>query len=262
MTDILDEAAQSAVETDTTDTISPQVEEQGNQAQTEQGETPEVNVDDFPTDVAEQRKAFQEQRLEIKRLKEERETKVEPNRPSAFAAFRPQSPQAGVVNIQQFTDPNTGDINLDAYNAAVLSRAESVATQKATQAVTEQLDEANARSKYPDLFKDADIEREIADRWLAAKVRGEEVTVVQVADQVNKRFSKAVSNAEKAGMERALTEVTPKEAAALAVTGQTRQSRQSGSDAEHAKLVNESRMGGLKGENAVAARLAGIPWKS
>ncbi len=242
------------------------MEEQVNQAPTvteDQKVAPEVDVTDFPTDVEEQRKAFQAQRLEIKRLKEEKELLAQVEGPSAFEQFRPRASQ-GVqsVNIQEFTDPNTGEINMDAFNATVLQRAESVATSKAQQAVAEQLDEANAKTKYPDLFKDKDIEQEIADRWFASKMRGEDKTITQIAETVNKRFTKAVSEAEKIGAERALTEVSPKEAAALAITGQNQANRQSISDTEHEKLVNLTRRGGSTGEDAVAARLAGIPWKS
>ena len=257
---------QKAVET-TTQTESPQVEAQTTEEQTPKGQaTPEEVPDEIPANEQERRRAFQEQRLEIKRLKEESRARQQSE--SAFAPFRaaPAVDQSA-VNVQTYTDPLTGETNWAAYDQAVnarIQRAEQLATM-ANQTVEEKLDERDARQKYPDLFADPEVEQEIADRWFASKMRGETYSVSEIADRVAKRFAKAVSKAEKSGAEKALEQVSPKEQAALSVQSQTSApNRQAQSDEEYEKLRLQSRGGRLASDTdstmAIAYRMKNIPW--
>jgi len=248
----------------TAQTSPPQVEAPLTEEQTSQ-ETDSQVTDELPVDVEEQRRAFQEQRLEIKRLKEENEARAKSE--SAFKVFRPQAPQAqsNPIRVEDFKDPYTGELDLDRYNGAVnnaLLNAKQGARYEAQQAVEERLDEDKARTKYPELFADAETEQEIADRWFAARMRGENPTVSDIAGRVAKRFTTAVSKAEKIGAEKILEEVSPKEQASLAAEGGTSySSRNQISDDEFERLKRQSRGRDSSAEEAIAKRLKGIPYE-
>lgn len=252
----------------TAQTGSPQVEETPTESQTPKDNASPAGVpDDLPDDEHERRRAFQEQRQEIKRLKEE--SLLRQRSESAFAPFRQQvAPTANLatnVRVDDYTDPLTGEINRPAYNAAVEAVAARQAAVMAQQSVQDQLDEYSARQTYPELFKDPDLEQEIADRWFASKMRGESQSVSEIAERVAKRFAKAVSKAEKLGAEKALEQVAPKEQAALSAQSQSASSsRRSLSDEEFEKLKLASRGGRLSSDTestmAVAARMRNIPW--
>jgi hypothetical protein len=260
-------AEEKVVETETTQVAPPTTEEPTTEVQTEvkesddQGSVIEESVD-VPEDVEEQRRAFQEQRQEIKRLKSEIQNRNKGE--SAFSAFRQQTPPVGqvnAVNIQDFQDPITGETNWQAYNQQVntaLSQVRQSATYEAQQAVREEIDEQNARNKHPELFSDPEVEQEIADRWIAAKIRGENPTVTDIADRISKRFGKTISKAEKIGAEKILNEVSEKEQASLTVSGQTSQPAQQAASAEQlAELSTKTRYGD---DDAIAARMSKIPW--
>jgi hypothetical protein len=264
-------AEEKAVETDTTQTSSPQVEESITEAETTQEEVVDQSsssesTDDLPGGsenwAAEQRRAFQEQRQEIKRLKEQVSTREESE--SAFKSFRPQTPPTGQLNVprvENYQDPYTGETNWTAYNQAVAQREQNVLQQarfEAQQTTQDVIDENNARNRYPELFKDRETEQEIADKWFAAKMRGENPTITQIADRVAKRYGKAVSKAEKIGADKALTEVSEKEQAGLIASGQTSTgSVQAASSEELADLSYKTRRGDY---DAITTRISKIPW--
>ncbi len=260
-------AAEKVVETETTQTNSPQVKEETTTPQTtsetsgDQGVAVE-NTDEFPTDVEEQRRAFQEQRQEIKRLKEEKEARTKGE--SAFNAFRAQTPpvsQISPVNIEDYTDPITGQVNTAAYNFAVnnaIAQGNQMASFQAKQTAQELIDENNARSKYPEVMNNAESEREVADLWLAAKLRGENPSVSDIAARIAKRDGKTISKAEKIGAEKILNEVSEKEQAGLNAEGQTSAlGRQATSQEELNNLRVQTRFGKA---DAIAARVSKIPW--
>lgn len=259
-------AEEKVVETDTTQTTPPVVEE----APTEPQTTPEAPVDqsaavektdDFPEDAAEQRRAFQEQRLEIKRLKTEKEARSKGE--SAFNAFRQQVPPSPVnpVNIQDYTDPVTGETNLGAYNQAVngaIAKTQEVASFQAKQTAEDLIDENNARTKFPEVMDNSETEREVADLWLAAKLRGENPLVSEIASRIAKREGKTASKAEKIGAEKILTEVSEKEQASLSAVGQTSApTRQVASQEELESQRVQTRYGN---DEAITARVSKIPW--
>ncbi len=239
----------------------PSTEEQTNQ----EAKTDSQVTEDLPVDAEEQRRAFQEQRLEIKRLKEENAARAKSE--SAFDVFRPKAvPQApnAPIRVEDFKDPYTGELDLDRYNAAVndtLQRVQQNARFEAQQTTNDTLDENKARTTYPELFADPETEQEIADRWFAAKMRGENPSVSDIASRVAKRFGSAVSKAEKIGAEKILEEVSPKEQAALAAEGGTSfTSRSQISNDEFETLRKQSRGTGSSAEDAIAQRLKGIPY--
>jgi hypothetical protein len=260
------QAEQKAVETDTTQVESPTTESPITGDKTDvvvsgdQGTTTESS-DDFPKDVEEQRRAFQEQRLEIKRLKEERES----NQPkeSAFDMFRAQTPvnPTGPIRIESYQDPITGETNWQQYNAAQQQREQQMLQQarfEASQEVDERMDEREARSKFPDLFNDKITEKQIASRWFYEKAQGHNVSISDIAGEFARNFKQAVSKAEKIGAERALNEVSEKEQAGLVASTQTSSpAKQAATASDQEDLVYRTRKGD---ESAIAARISKIPW--
>lgn len=245
-------AVESEVEP-TTQTNSPQVEVPSTEEQTAPilaDQPVEEQVTDVKEDAPTDPREFQ-----VKRLSEENR-RLKAERVNAFDAFRPQ-PVQGQVDVRQYTD-EFGNTNWNAYQQAINANAQQVATTQAQQTVAEMLDEQNARTNFKELFADPDIEQEIADRWVAAKLRGENATISDIAEKVNKRFSKDVSKAEKRGAEKALQEVSVKEQAGLSAPGQTSQgARQLQSDEEYEQLSQATRVGN---QDAIVARLKNIPW--
>jgi len=262
------QAEEKEVEVETTQVPSPDTKDSTTGDQTtakESGDQGSVAEDesDLPVDEMERRRAFQEQRQEIKRLREE--VAARGPRESAFNAFRAQTPPVGQTvapRIENYTNPVTGETDYAAYNQAVNQVITQQASQNAAyiaqQTTKELLDENNARQKHPELFADQETEQEIADRWLAAKMRGENPSISEIADRVAKRFKRAISSAEKVGAEKILTEVSEKEKAGLSASSQTAQpARQQASQEDLERLQTQTRRGD---DDAIAARISRIPW--
>lgn len=242
------EVVQSVVETETTQVDSPTTEEE-TISQTAQEDVA------LPDEAEEQRKAFQEQRLEIKRLKEEMGARKQSE--SAFQVFKPK-PQLTSFSSDQFIDPTTGEINLQALTAAQEVHITNKVRAEMDQKLEESKDEDNARRQHPDLFADPDIEQEIADRWFAAKMRGENVTVTDIAGKVSKRFQSALTKAEKSGAEKALQDIAPKEKVALTATGQSgSQAQRQQSQVDDEATIQAVRFGS---DDALAQAMSKIPW--
>lgn len=257
-------AEENVVETDTTQTSSPQVESPITEGKTVQGETVQPPVVEDAKDPAmneEQRRAFQEMRQENKRLKEKMEAR--PTGESAFNQFRVTTPPASQapVDVQQFTDQLTGETNWYGYNQAQQQREQQIIQQakfEAQQTTQELLDENNARQKFPALFADPEVEQDIADKWLAAKLRGQNASITQIADGFARKLKQTASKAEKVGAERILNEVSDKENAGLTAQGQSSQGAKLAISQENSdKLRLNTRQGSL---DAVTARISQIPW--
>ncbi len=256
-------AAESEVEK-TTQTSSPQVEVAETQQETQQEAQPNNVESELPNTEEEKRRAFQEQRLKIKQLEEETErlrseTEARGRNESAFDSFRtPTQPGGNQVDINQFANPVTGEVNWNAYNQALNASAQQVAANQASQTVREQLDEYQAKSKYPEVFKDKALEKEVAALYLFERLNGRTVSVEELAGQVAKRVSKTLEKAAQQGAEQALTELSPKEQASLAVTGTTSApSRTAQSADEQEALRQKVRHGGEEGLDAIAKLMAG-----
>lgn len=250
-------AEESAVETTTQDS-SPQSEVQPTEAQTPTEQATQEEVSDVAKQSDEERREFQIKRLaeENRKLKEEREARAAHE--SAFNAFRPtQVSQAG-VQIENYQDPVTGEVNWQAYNQAVNYATQQTAQVAAQAATQDLLDEQNARTKHPELFTDPDVEQEIADRWMAAKLRGENKSISAIADSVAKKYGKVSTQTEKTVREQVLEEVTEKEQAALSAPAQTSApARQAAAQSDLEGLRVATRFGD---EGARTARMKSIPW--
>jgi len=193
---------EKAVETETTQTSSPQVESPITGDETIQGEdnvqVPVVEEADVTESMTEeQRRAFQDQRLENKRLREELETK--PKEDSAFNVFRAQTPPASFspVRVENFIDPITGETNWQGYNQAQQDREQQIiqgARVEAQSTVQELIDEERARTKYPELMNDPVTEKQIASRWLYEKVQGNNVSISDIAGEFARWNSKSISS--------------------------------------------------------------------
>ena len=255
-------AVEQAVETDTTQTSSPEVESPITGDETVQGEavvqTPVVEESEPANMTEEQRRAFQEMRQENKRLKEERESRP---RESAFDSFRAQAPvNLAPVSPQNFTD-EYGQTNWQAYNQAQATREQALLSQAKNEArseIQEVLDEREARTKFPELMSNPVTEEQIAAKWLYEKVQGRNVSVLEIAEQFSRNFKQAVSKAEKIGAERVLNEVSEKEKAGLTATGQSSQGANRAASQEDAYKLS---VGTRRGESdAITARISKIPW--
>lgn len=258
-------AEEQVVETETTQTSSPAVESPITGDETMQGEesvqAPVVEESDVPTDIEEQRRAFQELRLENKRLKEEIE--VKPRGESAFDAFRAVTPPISTapVQVQNFVDPITGETDWQSFNNAQQQREQLIVQQakfEAQQATTELLDENNARQKHPKLFADPELEQDMADKWLAAKLRGQTVSISDIADSFARKLSKTATKAEKIGAERVLNEVSEKEKAGLTAPSQSSQTAERVTSQEDFQQLSVSTRRG--NDDAITARISTIPW--
>lgn len=251
MEDTKNVAAENVVETETTQADSPQAKEEPTTPKTKEVTQEEA----LPESDEEQRKAFQEMRLENKQLKEKMAEREKSE--SAFDAFKPK-PQVGTFTSEQFTDPITGEFDVDAYTRAQQANNSAVVAQQVQETIAQERDESNARSKHPEAFSDPEVEQEVADKWFAAKMRGEDVTVTQVAAKVAKRFKKAVTKAEKEGAEKALNEVAPKEQAALSASGQnSSNARRQASALDDAQQMESIRHGS---DDSLADAMSKIPW--
>jgi hypothetical protein len=262
-----DLAEQKEVETETTQIESPTIESSITGDETTQ--TEEVSKtsvveksDDLPEDTLEQRRAFQEMRQEIKQLKEEKVVREKSE--SAFNVLRPQTPpvsQPGPIRVENYRDPLTGETNWTDYNNAVnnaLVQNRQLANYEAQQSTQELIDENNARNKHPEIFADPEAEEEIASRYLFYKMRGENVSISDIAERVAKRYSKTVSKAEKIGAEKILNEVTEKESAGLSASSQNSNPARSNESLEDSERLSvQTRRGN---NDAIAARISKIPW--
>lgn len=262
----VDVAGQKEVETETTQTESPQVESSITGSETDarvsddQGTVTEQSDVKFQTE--EERRAFQEMRLENKRLKEKLGSSESGE--SAFDTFKTQTPPIGQISpirVEDYQDTITGETNWQAYNYALQQREQQVLQQarfEALQTVREEMDEQNARTKFPELFADKNTEKLIAAQWFFEKAQGRNVPITQIAGEFARNFKQAVSKAEKIGAEKILDEVTEKEKATLVVESQTSSSAQAGlSQDEQHNLSTRTRFGD---DTAVAARISKIPW--
>jgi hypothetical protein len=247
------EAVQNAVETETTPVTPPQTEVETATPQTKEAGTDQAQ--ELPTQTEEQRKAFQEQRQEIKRLKEEVAARTKNE--SAFDAFRvtPPIPQ---FSSEQFSDPVTGEVNWQQYQAAQEAKITATVTSQVEERLRQERDEATARNKHPEVFEDPDTEQEVADRWFAAKMRGENPTITEIAAKVSKRLEKTLVKAEIRGAQKALTEVEPKEKVALTASGQspTQAIRHQETEDDQARIA-AIRYGS---DDALADAMSKIPW--
>lgn len=256
-------AEEKVVETDTTQTSSPAVENpitRDETIQEEQVQTPVVEESDEQAMTLEQRRAFQEMRLENKRLKEEIEAK--PKAESAFNVFKANTPpvQSGPVRIENYQDPITGETNWQEYNNAQQIKEQQILQQARSEArseAQETWDEQNARTKYPELMSDPVTEKQIASRWLYEKVNGNNVSITDIAGEFARNFKQAVSKAEKVGAERILNEVSEKEKAGLTASSQSSQGAVQSSQEDSERLSAGTRVGNA---DAVTARISKIPW--
>jgi len=242
----------------TTQTESPQVEAPAIEEQTTQDQPDQVENEEA-LDVKSEAKSKDPRDYQIERLaKENRRLKESEKQGSAFDTFKVQNqPVTTQVDVNNYAD-EYGSVNWNAYNAAINSQIQQVARTQASEAVAEQIDENNARTKYPELFADEDTEKQMAAMWLWEKTQGNNVSVSDIAERYAKRNSKDVSKAEKRGAEKMLQEVSTKEQAGLAATGQTSQgSRLAQSEEDRVYLSEQTRVGN---QDAIVARLQTIPW--
>ena len=103
------------------------------------------------------------------------------------------------------------------------------------------------------------MEQEVADRWFASQMRGETVSISQIAAKVHSRVSGVVKKAGETARKQALTEVSEKEQAALTASAQTSSpSRKAQSAEDLEQLRRRTRTGD---EEATATRLKSVPWQ-
>ena len=230
------EAVESTEEVQTSVPSSPEVEEQTPQQEEPQAtdETPvekEEKVMGEPQMTGEQSRAFQEQRLEIKRLKEELEGKRK--KESAFdslrPSFTPQQISSGQerVDINNFIDPTTGEFQAHAYNEEVnraILQQSAVAAQKAQIASQQAIDERLAREKFPQLDPsspefDQEFENRVASQYFYEYYKGNDPSIVNIASRESKMTVKQAKALEKQTAEATRQQLSKKEQAGLSAEG-------------------------------------------
>lgn len=258
--------AEEKVVEETTQDNSPESEAPVTQEQTGEEESKPKVSDDLPEDEKEQRRAFQEQRKEIKRLKVEKEAREKSE--SAFAPFKPAvtpQPQSNPIRIEDYKDPYTGEVDLDRYNVDMnkrITQTQQTARYEAQQTAQELIDENEARGKFPEVFADKHLEKRVAEKWLYDRMNGKNTPLSKIAKIVSDESSNTVSKAEKIGAEKMLKEVSSKEQAAVVADGETSaSSKKAISDEEFEDLKEKSRGKGRTSEDAIAQRLKGVPWR-
>jgi hypothetical protein len=211
---------------------------------------------------------FQNRRLaeDNRKLKAELEAKAKNE--SAFDVFRPrQAPVAAPtgVNIYDYVDQESGTVDWNSYNGAVnnaIAQTQQVASYTAQQTTREIIDEQTARTKYPEVFANPELEEQAASMYLFAKMQGRDVSVSDIAAKIARGTSKAIAQAEKAGAEKILSEVSEKEAASLQASTQTSApARQAASADQLERLRQQSRGRGRESDEAVAVRMSAIGWR-
>lgn len=255
---------QNAGDVETPQAISPQAEVQAEapvQTPTEQQPVEvEQNEQDDPRE-------FQNRRLAEDNRKLKAELEARQRNESAFDMFRPtQAPQAPTgVNIYDYVDQESGTVDWNAYNASVnnaIAQSSQVASYTAQQTTREIIDEQNARSRHPEVFANPELEKQAAAMYLFEKMQGNNVSVSDIAARIAGKQSKAIAQAEKAGAEKILSEVSEKEAASLTASAQTSApARLAQSQDELEGLRQSSRGRGQESTDAVAKRLNAIGWR-
>ena len=178
--------------------------------------TPEGEPETLPEEPTDQAKAFQSQRQEIKRLKEQLEDKK--RRESAFSQFKtsysPTEYQKAEtqVDINNYVDPNSGQFQAYAYNQAVnkiIDGNRRQSNQTAANTARETYDELRMKDKYPETDPeseafDPDFEEAVARRYYWELANGKTSSLVKLADMEAKlRGKEAKKVAEKAGLQEA-----------------------------------------------------------
>lgn len=239
-------------------------------APTKDAQAPETSSnEEAPKEMSdEQARSFQEMRLEIKRLKEEKKAREKAK--SALEEVTPTpSPMASTqtdVDINKFVDPETGALDAVSYGRAVneaIQKGVAQAHRAATSATQQQLEQADAFRAYPALDPesdeyDSDFDEEVAARLLHARYIGSKVSLRQLAEKVAAKYQKTAVKAKEEGAKQAIESLSVKEQASLETARQTSASaRQEQSESEKQSLRERVKSGD---EDALAQRISRVPW--
>jgi len=259
------QASEADSPTEAAKTTQPVAEAPEKEVKTPVEEGERADLKDKPKDA----KAFQEQRQEIKRLKEEL-AKKERSR-AAFETLRPQTQRVPLQmpKVEQFMDAD-GKIRIseyenarDQYQQTQTYRAESSRSQdkfEMEQSLTKiQNPEIDPESeKY-----DKELEARVADRYgrllLESITHGKpEPSLLSVTAEIKKQYKPKESKVSQEAQKNASVK---DQAASVSTAPSSGRARGYESESDLETLRHQSRMGGEKGMDALASRISKIPDK-
>lgn len=162
-------------------------------------------------------------------------------------------------------DPDTGTVDVAKLQQKESSQAQTVANlQHQLQSITKREEikqEEEAYVSYPELNPksgnfDESFQKTVISNLATSYAEGKNPTYKEEADRIMKITEKVAKKAEKAGAQKALEQLSPKEQAALEATGRSDRRLP---QVDHAALRDTTRKGGRTGLEATMARLSKIP---
>lgn len=193
---------------------------------------------------------------------------------SVFQQFTPRQPVIEAPKPLPIVDPTTGLVNENAL--AEMQRSTQQAQQEAKQAATElqqyriDQEKREAFTAHPELDpkgksfnKEISIEtrKVLLDNMTHPEDYEKSLTFKEAADVVKARLKPMIDKAQQQGAKQAIEQITPKEQAALEVTGTPTGAKQLNTD-EIESLRYATRKGGESSEEAIVRRMRGLSDKS
>ncbi len=196
-------------------------------------------------------------------LREERSRKT--NVQNVFEQLRPAQPAVTQEQINSFVDPVTGQVDINGLNTLIYSTHQRAARAEQTvQGWIEGQQEKEAYTSHPDLDPNnlKSFNRTLFNKTRAVLMdsmlnpqdyNGKPLTVKEAGDLAKGVTSQAIDAAEKAGAQKAIESLTPKEQASLEATGRSDRRNDVG---DYDQLRQKTRKGDSQ---AIMERLRNIP---
>lgn len=249
--------------TEAAETTQPVAEAPEKEVKTPVEEGERSDLKDKPRDA----RAFQEQRQEIKRLKQELAKKERAK--NAFEALRPQIQQRSPLEmprVEQFMDTE-GRIDVvkyenarDQHQQTQMYRSESARSQDKFE-----MEQTLTRIKHPEIDPDSesyskDLEVRVADRYgrllLESMGTGKpEPSLLKVTEDVKRQFG----STKKETSQKAENASIKDQAASVSTAPSSGRARGYEAKSDLETLREETKAGGEKGLDALAERMSKIP---
>jgi hypothetical protein len=200
-----------------------------------------------------------------KQLAEERSKRVKAEQVFSKLTPQPTQPvQPTAPTVPDYFNPETGEVDvlkLERQNQTLRQQVGQLNQRVQGIADADQAkQESEAFKAYPELDPNGDkfnqtFHDSVSGLLTNALFKGEKITFKEAAERVAKLSSKEAKKAEKAGAEKALEQLTPKEQAALEATGRSDKRIPS---VDLASLQRRTREGDI---NAIYERIRRVPKK-
>jgi len=225
-------------------------------------ETPdETEEESVPEDKKEAGRAFAEKRHQLDEMQkrneelEERLKALEENKSAEAPRFETPRPTfVGTPDLNQFIDPNTGEVDFVRYDQFKREETQRIIRQS----LDEERQDLEAQATYPQLKKDS---KDFDPKFYSAVIGyiatnlDKRITVKEAADEVVGLSEKVKKQLMSEGADKALEEVSAKEKAGLEAGGNAGRVAQAEGVAETEVLSERTRKGGSEGAEAIGERL-------